>query len=45
MDYKVFFIWLLLVIAWNFGFPTALPILDVLVAVVLSFFSKYIENK
>ena len=44
MNYKVFLIWLLLVILWNFGIPTALPIFDVLVAVVLSFFSKYLEN-
>ena len=30
------FIWLALVILWNFGFPQATPILDVLIAVVLS---------
>jgi hypothetical protein len=45
MDYKVFFVWLSLVIIWNFGYPTALPILDVLVAAILSFISKYIEIK
>jgi hypothetical protein len=28
--------WLILVILWNFGYPSAKPIYDVLVAVVLS---------
>jgi len=28
--------WLILVILWNFGYPTAKPIYDVLVAVALS---------
>ena len=28
--------WLLLVILWNFGFPKASPLQDVLVAVILS---------
>ena len=30
------FIWLALVILWNFGYPEATPIFDVLIAVVLS---------
>jgi hypothetical protein len=30
------FIWVLLVFIWNFGFPEVKPILDVLVAVALS---------
>jgi hypothetical protein len=29
--------WLILVILWNFGYPVAEPIYDVLVAIVLSF--------
>jgi len=29
-------IWLVLVILWNFGYPSAKPIYDVLVAFVLS---------
>ena len=29
--------WLVLVILWNFGYPDAKPILDVLVAIILSF--------
>ena len=28
--------WLILVILWNFGYPNAIPIYDVLVAVLLS---------
>ena len=38
-------IWLLLVIIWNFGYPEASPLEDVLLAVALSlifiFFKKY----
>ena len=30
------FVWLVLVILWNYGFPKATPIQDVLVAVILS---------
>ncbi len=30
------FIWLVLVILWNYGFPDATPLQDVLVAVILS---------
>ena len=30
------FIWLILVIGWNFGFPEAAPLLDVIVTVILS---------
>ena len=30
------FAWLVLVILWNYGFPKATPIQDVLVAVILS---------
>ena len=29
-------IWLVLVILWNYGFPNATPLQDVLVAVILS---------
>jgi hypothetical protein len=29
-------IWLILVILWNFGYPRATPIYDVLIAVALS---------
>lgn len=33
---NIFVIWLIIVIAWNFGFPNASPLEDVLVAVILS---------
>jgi len=36
---KVYIIWLLGVIAWNFLVPNAAPIEDVIVAVILSFLS------
>ena len=44
---KVYIIWLIGVSLWNFGYPTATPIEDVLAAVVLSFISmglsKYLK--
>ena len=36
---KVFFIWLIIVIIWNFGLPNATPIQDVIVAIILSYLS------
>jgi hypothetical protein len=36
---KIYIIWLLGVIAWNFLVPEATPIEDVIVAVLLSFLS------
>ena len=44
---KIYIIWLIGVILWNFGFPNAQPIEDVIVAILLSFLSislkKYIK--
>jgi hypothetical protein len=44
---KVYIIWLIGVIMWNFGVPNATPIEDVIVAVLLSVLSmglkKYIK--
>ena len=44
---KFYLIWLVGVITWNYGFPQATPLLDVLAAVVLSFLSfalkKYLK--
>ena len=44
---KVYIIWLIGVILWNFGYPTATPLEDVLAAIILSFVSiglkKYIK--
>ena len=36
---KVYIIWFIGVIIWNFGFPNATPTADVIVAVLLSFLS------
>ena len=33
---KIYLIWLIGVVVWNFGVPTATPIEDVIVAVLLS---------
>ena len=34
-----YLVWLLGVIIWNYGFPGAMPIYDVIAAVLLSFIS------
>ena len=36
---KIYIIWLIGVIIWNFGFPNATPIEDVIIAILLSFLS------
>jgi len=36
---KIYIIWLIGVIIWNFGVPDASPIEDVVVAIILSFLS------
>jgi len=36
---KIYIIWLIGVILWNFGYPSATPVEDVLVAIVLSILS------
>ena len=36
---KIYIIWLITVIAWNFGVPDAAPIEDAVVAILLSFLS------
>tara|TARA_B100001996_G_C18270739_1_gene443033 strand:- start:264 stop:404 length:141 start_codon:yes stop_codon:yes gene_type:complete len=44
---KIYIIWLIGVILWNFGYPSAKPIEDVLAAIVLSLVSialkKYLK--
>ena len=44
---NIFVIWLVMVIAWNFGYPQATPLEDVVVAVILSLFNivlkKYLD--
>ena len=41
---KVYIIWLIGVVAWNFGFPNALPIYDVILAILLSFLSIVLKK-
>ncbi len=41
---KVFIIWLIGVILWNFGYPIASPLEDVVAAVILSFMSIYLKK-
>tara|TARA_B100002051_G_C16242796_1_gene395781 strand:+ start:226 stop:366 length:141 start_codon:yes stop_codon:yes gene_type:complete len=36
---KIYIIWLIGVILWNFGYPSAKPIEDILAAIVLSILS------
>ena len=38
-NYGIYIIWLIGVILWNFGYPEAAPILDVLAAIILSLLS------
>jgi hypothetical protein len=37
-------IWLILIILWNFGYPEAKPIYDILVAVILSLIFNIIKK-
>ncbi len=41
---NIFIIWLLMVIAWNFGYPEASPLEDVIVAVLLSLFNLVLKR-
>tara|TARA_X000000368_G_scaffold413894_1_gene402747 strand:- start:2167 stop:2307 length:141 start_codon:yes stop_codon:yes gene_type:complete len=41
---KVFIIWLVGVILWNFGYPSASPLEDVIAAIILSFISMYLKK-
>ena len=42
MESKItkFLVWVALVFAWNFGFPEAEPLHDVIAAIVLSFIPR-----
>jgi len=37
-------VWLVLVILWNYGFPNATPLQDVLIAVILSILLMIIQK-
>ena len=41
---KIYIIWLLGVILWNYGVPNASPLEDVLVAIVLSFLTIVLKK-
>ena len=41
---KVYIIWLVGVVLWNFGFPKATPLEDVIVAVLLSFLTIVLKK-
>ena len=41
---KIYLIWLIAVITWNFTVPSAAPIEDVLVAILLSFLSIWLKK-
>ncbi len=41
---NIFTIWLVLVIAWNFGYPQASPFEDVIVAIILVLFNLFLKK-
>ncbi len=41
---NIFVIWLIMVIAWNFGYPEASPLEDVIVAVFLSLLNLVLKK-
>tara|TARA_B100000686_G_C16034288_1_gene592164 strand:- start:358 stop:537 length:180 start_codon:yes stop_codon:yes gene_type:complete len=41
---KIYLIWLVGVIVWNYGVPQATPLEDVLVAIALSFLTMYLKK-
>ena len=41
---KIYIIWLVGVMLWNFGYPSAKPIEDVIAAIVLSFISMGLKK-
>ena len=41
---KVYIIWFVGVIIWNFGFPNAIPLADVIAAILLSFLSIILKK-
>jgi hypothetical protein len=41
---KVYIIWLIGVILWNFGYPSATPSEDVIAAIVLAFLSVSLKK-
>ena len=44
MCMNIFVIWLVMVIAWNYGYPQASPLEDVIVAVILSLLATFFKR-
>ena len=42
---KIFIFWLILVVAWNFGYPDAAPLYDVCAAIFLSLLTTLLHDK
>ena len=42
---KIYIVWLIGVILWNFGYPNATPMEDVVVAILLSLMSYLLKQK
>ena len=41
---NTFIIWLVLVVAWNYGYPKASPLEDVIVAIILSICTSVLKK-
>tara|TARA_B100001175_G_scaffold63464_1_gene51647 strand:+ start:61 stop:201 length:141 start_codon:yes stop_codon:yes gene_type:complete len=41
---KVYIIWLVGVILWNYGYPEAKPLWDIVAAIILSFMSVVLKK-
>ena len=41
---NIYIIWSLMVIAWNFGYPGASPLEDVIVAIILTFLNILLNH-
>ena len=41
---NIFTIWLVMIVAWNYGYPEATPLEDVIVAIILSLFNVYLKK-
>ena len=41
---NIFTIWFVMVVAWNYGYPQANPLEDVIVAIALSLFATILKK-
>ncbi len=42
---KIYLIWLIGIILWNFGLPDVSPGADVIAAILLAYMSHYLKNR